>query len=119
MYHEFLDRLKKAYKPDLIKDGEFGAMMLVNIANDGPVTLELDSRKFEYLPASPTPAGRSAKSSPSPKVQGDKNENNNNNNKQPKGQKQQQKNGIENVSKANPDQTESDVTTEAKATSSA
>lgn len=24
--------------------------MLVNIANDGPVTLELDSRKFEYLP---------------------------------------------------------------------
>ncbi|KAG0273724.1 hypothetical protein BGZ97_010646 [Linnemannia gamsii] len=25
-------------------------MMLVNIANDGPVTLELDSRKFEYLP---------------------------------------------------------------------
>lgn len=31
-------------------DGEFGAMMLVNIANDGPVTLELDSRKFEYIP---------------------------------------------------------------------
>lgn len=25
-------------------------MMLVNIANDGPVTLELDSRKFEYVP---------------------------------------------------------------------
>ncbi len=25
-------------------------MMLVNIANDGPVTLELDSRKFEYIP---------------------------------------------------------------------
>ena len=24
--------------------------MLVNIANDGPVTLELDSRKFEYSP---------------------------------------------------------------------
>jgi len=24
--------------------------MLVNIANDGPVTLELDSRKFEYVP---------------------------------------------------------------------
>ncbi|KAG0297338.1 D-tyrosyl-tRNA(Tyr) deacylase [Linnemannia gamsii] len=50
MYHDFLDRLKKAYQPDRIKDGEFGAMMLVNIANDGPVTLELDSRKFEYLP---------------------------------------------------------------------
>lgn len=38
-----------------IKDGEFGAMMLVNIANDGPVTLELDSRKFEYLPPTPDP----------------------------------------------------------------
>ncbi|KAF9953911.1 D-tyrosyl-tRNA(Tyr) deacylase [Mortierella alpina] len=50
MYHEFLDRLKKAYQADRIKDGEFGAMMLVNIANDGPVTLELDSRKFEYVP---------------------------------------------------------------------
>ncbi|KAF9425651.1 D-tyrosyl-tRNA(Tyr) deacylase [Entomortierella beljakovae] len=50
MYHEFLDRLKRAYVPERIKDGEFGAMMLVNIANDGPVTLELDSRKFEYLP---------------------------------------------------------------------
>ncbi|KAF9351162.1 autophagy protein 13 [Mortierella sp. AD094] len=113
MYHEFLDRLKKAYKPDLIKDGEFGAMMLVNIANDGPVTLELDSRKFEYLPVSATPAGKTAKSSPPPKAQGDKNENNNN--KQKKGQKQLQKNGIENVSKANPEQTESNVTTEAEA----
>ncbi|KAI1316259.1 D-tyrosyl-tRNA(Tyr) deacylase [Mortierella claussenii] len=50
MYHDFLDRLKKAYHADRIKDGEFGAMMLVNIANDGPVTLELDSRKFEYVP---------------------------------------------------------------------
>lgn len=30
-------------------------MMIVNIANDGPVTLELDSRKFEYLPVNPSP----------------------------------------------------------------
>ncbi|KAG0040776.1 D-tyrosyl-tRNA(Tyr) deacylase [Podila clonocystis] len=50
MYHDFLERLKKAYTTEKIKDGEFGAMMLVNIANDGPVTLELDSRKFEYVP---------------------------------------------------------------------
>ncbi|KAG0056745.1 D-tyrosyl-tRNA(Tyr) deacylase [Gryganskiella cystojenkinii] len=50
MYHDFLNRLRKAYKPEKIQDGEFGAMMLVNIANDGPVTLELDSRKFEYVP---------------------------------------------------------------------
>ncbi|KAG0092223.1 D-tyrosyl-tRNA(Tyr) deacylase [Podila epicladia] len=50
MYHDFLERLKKAYTAEKVKDGEFGAMMLVNIANDGPVTLELDSRKFEYVP---------------------------------------------------------------------
>ncbi|OZJ05411.1 hypothetical protein BZG36_02000 [Bifiguratus adelaidae] len=29
-------------------DGVFGAMMSVEIVNDGPVTLELDSRKFTY-----------------------------------------------------------------------
>jgi D-tyrosyl-tRNA(Tyr) deacylase len=32
----------------LLLDGEFGAMMVVDISNDGPVTLELDSRKFTY-----------------------------------------------------------------------
>ncbi|KAF9084511.1 D-tyrosyl-tRNA(Tyr) deacylase [Mortierella sp. AM989] len=69
MYCEFLDRLKKAYKPDRIKDGEFGAMMLVNIANDGPVTLELDSRKFEYLPVSSNSGSKANKSFP----QSDKN----------------------------------------------
>ncbi|KAF9974462.1 D-tyrosyl-tRNA(Tyr) deacylase [Actinomortierella ambigua] len=55
MYHDFLERLQKAYKADKIKNGEFGAMMLVNIANDGPVTLELDSRKFEYVATTPDP----------------------------------------------------------------
>ena len=35
--------MKKAYKEERIKDGVFGAMMEVNIVNDGPVTLELDS----------------------------------------------------------------------------
>ena len=64
-YHEFLESLRKNYKPDLIKgyfyilhsmfintvflstlfaDGIFGEMMQVNIVNDGPVTLQLDSR---------------------------------------------------------------------------
>ncbi len=49
-------------------DGEFGAMMEVNLVNDGPVTLQLDSRKFVYVeekeqsPTSTTP-------SPKPKKQ--------------------------------------------------
>ena len=42
-YEEFLVEMKKAHSEEKIKDGVFGAMMEVNIVNDGPVTLELDS----------------------------------------------------------------------------
>jgi len=35
-------RLKHA-RPDLVKEGEFGAMMDVAIANEGPVTIVLDT----------------------------------------------------------------------------
>lgn len=45
----------------ILQDGEFGAMMIVNIANDGPVTLELDSRKFEYVPVSNNSSPKPAK----------------------------------------------------------
>ncbi|KAI9025879.1 D-tyrosyl-tRNA deacylase [Phycomyces nitens] len=48
MYELFLSKLGKAYDPAKIKDGKFGEMMSVEIINDGPVTLELDSRKFTY-----------------------------------------------------------------------
>ncbi|EIE87032.1 hypothetical protein G6F46_011174 [Rhizopus delemar] len=48
MYQQFMDKLGKAYDPSKIQDGEFGAMMMVDISNDGPVTLQLDSRKFTY-----------------------------------------------------------------------
>ena len=42
IYEEFIDELKKT---DLkIQTGIFGAKMYVNIINDGPVTLMLDSR---------------------------------------------------------------------------
>ena len=42
-YEEFLLEMKKAFgNEERIKNGVFGAMMEVNIANDGPVTLELD-----------------------------------------------------------------------------
>lgn len=42
-YNGFLDKLRQQYHPDMIKDGRFGAMMKVNIENDGPVTIILES----------------------------------------------------------------------------
>lgn len=43
MYAHFLQRLRDAYEPDKVKDGRFGAMMRVQLENDGPVTITLDS----------------------------------------------------------------------------
>ncbi|XP_006614446.1 uncharacterized protein LOC102681677 isoform X1 [Apis dorsata] len=49
-YNKFLIELGKNYKPELIKDGKFGAMMEVDIKNNGPVTLEIESSlKFNKL----------------------------------------------------------------------
>ncbi|XP_042280088.1 D-aminoacyl-tRNA deacylase 1 [Thunnus albacares] len=42
-YNSILENMRSAYKPELIKDGEFGAYMQVQIQNDGPVTIELSS----------------------------------------------------------------------------
>lgn len=42
-YESFLQVLKDKYRPEKIKDGEFGAYMQVSIQNDGPVTFELES----------------------------------------------------------------------------
>lgn len=44
LYNKFLDCLKSKYEADKIKDGKFGAYMQVHIVNDGPVTLELESK---------------------------------------------------------------------------
>ncbi|KAH6918258.1 D-tyrosyl-tRNA deacylase [Coprinopsis sp. MPI-PUGE-AT-0042] len=49
MYTRFLEKLGQQYESSKIKDGRFGAMMNVSLTNEGPVTLTLDSRKFEYL----------------------------------------------------------------------
>ncbi|KWU46760.1 d-tyrosyl-tRNA deacylase 1-like protein [Rhodotorula sp. JG-1b] len=43
MYHDFLEDLRTKYQADKIFDGKFGAMMDVQLTNDGPVTLILDS----------------------------------------------------------------------------
>ena len=41
-YDKFLGRMKADYQAERIKDGRFGAMMQVEIVNDGPVTLEVE-----------------------------------------------------------------------------
>ncbi|OAV90127.1 hypothetical protein PTTG_09766 [Puccinia triticina 1-1 BBBD Race 1] len=43
MYGELIKSIKSAYSADLIKEGQFGAMMDVKISNDGPVTIILDT----------------------------------------------------------------------------
>lgn len=42
-YSSILENMRSSYKPELIKDGQFGARMQVHIQNDGPVTIELVS----------------------------------------------------------------------------
>lgn len=43
LYTQFIELLKSKYSADKIYDGQFGAMMNVNICNDGPVTIMIDS----------------------------------------------------------------------------
>ena len=43
LYCQFLSMLRQNYEDDKIFDGEFGAMMDVELINDGPVTLVIDS----------------------------------------------------------------------------
>jgi len=47
LYDNFLEVLKKTYKADKVQAGQFGAMMNVQLVNDGPVTLILDSNDKE------------------------------------------------------------------------
>ncbi|XP_059469161.1 D-aminoacyl-tRNA deacylase 1 isoform X1 [Neocloeon triangulifer] len=42
-YDNFLAELRKHYKSELVKDGKFGEYMQVEIENDGPVTIMLES----------------------------------------------------------------------------
>eukprot|EP00878_Enallax_costatus_P030852 GHUV01033652.1.p1 GENE.GHUV01033652.1~~GHUV01033652.1.p1 ORF type:complete len:105 (+),score=19.33 GHUV01033652.1:227-541(+) len=43
VYQNFVDRMRAAYVPERVHDGVFGAMMNVELVNDGPVTFILDS----------------------------------------------------------------------------
>jgi len=42
-FQKFITALKTAYTPELVKEGKFGHYMQVNLQNDGPVTIQLDS----------------------------------------------------------------------------
>eukprot|EP00741_Cyanophora_paradoxa_P007041 tig00001073_g6812.t1 len=53
-YTKFVEDLGRAYRPELIKDGVFGAMMNVHLVNDGPVTLVLDTRERKADKATPS-----------------------------------------------------------------
>ncbi|EGD73639.1 D-tyrosyl-tRNATyr deacylase 1 [Salpingoeca rosetta] len=46
-YESFLHKIRSDYREDKVKDGEFGAYMKVDIVNDGPVTIMLDSNQRE------------------------------------------------------------------------
>lgn len=43
LYNQFLGMLKENYIDEKVKDGVFGEMMDVDLINDGPVTLVLES----------------------------------------------------------------------------
>ncbi|AFH49431.1 D-Tyr-tRNATyr deacylase [Ignavibacterium album JCM 16511] len=47
LYEKFIQRMKENLGESKVKSGIFGAMMLVKIFNDGPVTILIDSRKSE------------------------------------------------------------------------
>ncbi|KAJ3336890.1 D-tyrosyl-tRNA(Tyr) deacylase [Gonapodya sp. JEL0774] len=52
MYDTFVRKVRERYGvvgAERVKDGVFGAMMSVNIVNDGPVTIVLDSKKTDTV----------------------------------------------------------------------
>ncbi|XP_049886169.1 uncharacterized protein LOC126380650 [Pectinophora gossypiella] len=54
-YEQFLTQLKLQYRPEKIKDGQFGAYMQVSLTNDGPVTFEIETKPPRPQPEHGTP----------------------------------------------------------------
>ncbi|KAA8647200.1 D-aminoacyl-tRNA deacylase [Aspergillus tanneri] len=44
LYDYFFQRLREAYKPERVQNGVFQAMMEVELKNDGPVTIEINTQ---------------------------------------------------------------------------
>jgi D-tyrosyl-tRNA(Tyr) deacylase len=52
LYDDFIRRLEQDYEASKVKDGIFGAMMEVELVNDGPVTFLLESiKQSEAVPS--------------------------------------------------------------------
>lgn len=47
LYEKFIERMESNLGKDKVKRGIFGAMMLVKINNDGPVTIMVESKERE------------------------------------------------------------------------
>ncbi|CAM9654708.1 unnamed protein product [Ectocarpus sp. 12 AP-2014] len=54
-YNRFVDMVKSAHAPELVKDGVFGAKMEVSLVNDGPVTVIVDSGEMKNETPLPKP----------------------------------------------------------------
>lgn len=52
-YESFVEMVKGAHAPELVKDGVFGAKMDVSLVNDGPVTVIVDSGERKQEPTAP------------------------------------------------------------------
>lgn len=46
-FNNFVDYVRKTYKEEKVSTGEFQAYMNVELQNDGPVTLILDTDEYE------------------------------------------------------------------------
>lgn len=57
-YGRFVDMVKSAHSPELIKDGVFGAKMDVSLVNDGPITVVLDSSEMNKVASAPSSEAR-------------------------------------------------------------
>ncbi|CAM9980526.1 unnamed protein product [Scytosiphon promiscuus] len=57
-YGRFVDMVKGAHSPELVKDGVFGAKMDVSLVNDGPITVVVDSSEMNRVTSAPSSEAR-------------------------------------------------------------
>ncbi|KAJ5306124.1 hypothetical protein N7508_005139 [Penicillium antarcticum] len=53
VYDYFYDKMRESYIPDRVKNGVFQAMMEVELKNDGPVTIEINTNLPKKEPKEP------------------------------------------------------------------
>lgn len=47
LYQDFVDKVKTGYGEQFVQTGVFGADMTINLVNEGPVTITIDSKNRE------------------------------------------------------------------------